>query len=36
MEALIRRLEADSDILRNAGITPVKMTLIEEALRNGQ
>lgn len=36
MEALIRRLEADSDILRNAGITLVKMTLIEEALRNGQ
>lgn len=36
MDALIRRLEADGDILRNAGITPVKMTLIEEALRNGQ
>ncbi|HRN04964.1 MAG TPA: tetratricopeptide repeat protein, partial [Muribaculaceae bacterium] len=35
-EALIRRLEADGDILRRAGITPVKMTLIEEALRNGR
>ena len=35
-EALIRRLEADGDILRSAGITPVKMTLIEEALRSGQ
>lgn len=35
-EALIRRLEADGDILRGAGITPVKMTLIEEALRSGQ
>lgn len=35
-EALIRRLEADGDILRSAGITPVKMALIEEALRNGR
>lgn len=33
-EALIRRLETDKEILGNAGITPVKMTLIEEALRN--
>lgn len=33
-ESLVRHIEADSEILRNAGISPVELILIKEAIRD--